>query len=57
MVRIRLRDWLDGLSPHTGGANLAILRYYGAAAVDPTTSSTAVNPLVEADLVVSPFLA
>lgn len=34
-----------------GGVNSAILRYWGAAIADPTTNSTAANPMLETNLV------
>lgn len=39
-----------GTQGFDGGINSAILRYVGADIADPTTTSTASNPLVETDL-------
>nr|BAU94247.1 laccase [Pholiota microspora] len=43
---------LPNSGPQTfdGGLNSAILRYWGAANVDPTTNSTSTNPLLETNL-------
>ncbi|PPQ71157.1 hypothetical protein CVT24_009838 [Panaeolus cyanescens] len=40
-----------GTTGFAGGLNSAILRYWGAPNVDPTTTSTLVNPMLETNLV------
>lgn len=40
----------SGNQTFDGGINSAILRYWGAPIVDPTTSSTSSNPLIETNL-------
>jgi len=39
-----------GTQGFAGGVNSAILRYWGAPNVDPTTTSTVANPMVETNL-------